>query len=398
MMPGPLEGICVIDLSHIVVGPYCSMVLGDMGADVIKIEMQGSGDETRMWGPPFVGDESAYFFSLNRNKRSLTLNLKTEKGKQILRKLITQSDVLIENFRPGTMDKLGFGYESVEKLNPQMIYCSITGYGKIGPLANEAGVDIVVAAEAGLTGITGPKDGPPAKVGVAITDILAGLFAQGAIANALYYREKTGKGQCIDLSLFESQVATLINMASTYLISGSIPQRWGLAHESIVPYQGFKTADQAYIMVSVTNEKMWINFCQVMGKPGLAVDPQFGTNEKRVIHREKLVPMLEEIFAGRTADHWLDRLKTVKIPCGRVNTMDRVFNNPQIEPLNMIVEVDHPTAGKIKLVGIPVTYSETPGSIRHPPPLLGQHTDEILSELLGYTEFEIEALRAEGIV
>ena len=397
-MPGPLEGIRVIDLSRIVVGPYCTMVLGDMGADVIKIEMPKIGDDTRMWGPPFVGGESAYFISLNRNKRSLALNLKTEKGKEILRDLIRQSDVLIENFRPGTLSKMGFDYDSVKHLNPRMIYCSITGYGKTGPLAHEAGVDIVVAAEAGLIGITGQRDGPPAKVGVAITDILTALFAQGAISNALYYREKTQKGQRIDLSLFQSQVATLFNMASNYLTSGKVPQRWGLEHASIVPYQGFKTSDEEYIMVSVTSEKMWESFCHVIDQPELLNDPRFDSNENRVINRKELTPQLEQLFLTRTADQWVTDLRAAKIPCGIINSMDRVFKHPQIEPLEMVVEMDHPTAEKIKLVGIPVKYSETPGSIRRPPPLLGQHTDEILSEFLDYTKTEIAALRKEGIV
>ena len=332
-MPGPLEGIRVIDLSRIVVGPYCTMVLGDMGADVIKVEMPDIGDDTRMWGPPFKGGESAYFISLNRNKRSLTLNLKTKKGKEILRKLIVQTDVLIENFRLGTLDKMGFGYDSVKNLNPRIIYCSVTGYGKKGPLAHEAGVDIVVAAEAGLIGITGQRNGPPAKVGVAITDILTALFAQGAISNALYYREKTGKGQCIDLSLFQSQVATLFNMASNYLLSGKVPRRWGLEHASIVPYQGFKTGDEEYIMVSVTSEKMWERFCEVVKKLELLDDPRFESNEKRVIHRKELIPMLETLFLTRTADEWVADFRAVKIPCGIINSMDRVFNHPQIEPL-----------------------------------------------------------------
>ena len=397
-MPGPLDGIRVIDLSRIVVGPYCTMVLGDMGADVIKVEMPNIGDDTRMWGPPFKGGESAYFISLNRNKRSLTLNLKTERGKEILRKLIVQADVLIENFRLGTLDKLGFGYESVKNLNSRIIYCSVTGYGKIGPLAHEAGVDIVVAAEAGLIGITGQRNGPPAKVGVAITDILTALFAQGAISNALYFREKTGKGQCIDLSLFQSQVATLFNMASNYLLSGKVPRRWGLEHASIVPYQGFKTSDEEYIMVSITSEKMWENFCNVIEKPELLKDTRFKSNEKRVIHRKELIPMLEALFLTRPADQWVVDLRAVKIPCGIVNSMDRVFNHPQIEPLELVAELEHPTAGEIKVVGIPVKYSETPGSIRRPPPLLGQHTDEILSELLECTEVEIEDLRKGGII
>ncbi len=397
-MPGPLDGIRVLDLSRIVVGPYCTMILGDMGADVIKVELPEIGDETRMWGPPFAGGESAYFISLNRNKRSLTLNIKKEHGREILRKLLAQSDVLVENYRMGTLDKMGFGYDEVGTINPGIIYCSITGYGRSGPLSGEAGVDIVVAAEAGLIGITGPKDGAPAKVGVAITDILTALFAQGAISNALYHREKTGKGQRVDLSLFESQVATLFNMSSNYLISGQIPKRWGLSHASIVPYRGFKTKDQEYMLVAVTSEKMWEKFCDVIKRKDLFDDPRYDVNEKRVINREELIPLLEKILAEKTSDEWVHKFKEVGIPCGRVNTMDKVFSHPQIGPREMVVEIDHPTAGKIKVVGIPVKYSETRGSIRLPPPLLGQHTDEVLSGLLGYSQEEINALRQKKVL
>jgi formyl-CoA transferase len=374
------------------------MVLGDMGADVIKIEIPGRGDETRMWGPPFVGGESAYYISLNKNKRSLTLDFKKEKGKEILRQLISVSDVLVENYRLGTLEKSGFGYEAMKQSNPRIIYCSITGYGPTGPMAHELGVDVVVAAEAGLIGITGEQDRPPSKVGVAITDILTALFAQGAIANALYHREKTGKGQKLDLSLFESQVSTLFNLSQSYLVSGDIPQRWGLAHASIVPYQGFRTKDDAYIMVAVTSERMWEKFCQVMGIPELVRDPRFDENRKRVTNRDQLVPLLEQKIAAGDSDEWISEFRGVGIPCGRVNTMDRVFSHPQIQPRNMVVELDHPTAQKVKLVGVPVKYSKTPGSVRLPPPLLGQHTDEILSELLGYSQQEIDALRQEEIV
>jgi len=397
-MSGPLEGIRVVDLSRIVVGPYCTMVLGDMGADVIKVELPGTGDETRMWGPPFAGGESAYYISLNKNKRSLTLNFKKEKGKEILRQLIAISDVLVENYRLGTLEKLGFDYESLKEINPRLIYCSITGYGPTGPMAHEVGVDIVVAAEAGLIGITGEKNRPPSKVGVAITDILTALFAQGAIGNALYHREKTGIGQKLDLSLFESQVATLFNLSSSYLVSEDIPQRWGMAHASIVPYQGFKTKDEEYILVAVTSEKMWDKFCQVMMIPEFIQDPRFDINKKRVMNRDQLVPLLEKKIAARESDEWLSGFRKAGIPCGRVNTMDRVFNHPQIKPRNMVVEVKHPTANKLKLIGIPVKYSETPGSVRLPPPLLGQHTQEIISDLLGYSKEEIELFRHEGVI
>ncbi len=397
-MSGPLKGIRVVDLSRIVVGPYCTMVLGDMGADVIKVELPGTGDETRMWGPPFAGGESAYYISLNKNKRSLALDFKKEGGKKILRQLISISDVLVENYRFGTLEKLGFGYESLKEINPRLIYCSITGYGSTGPMSHELGVDIVVAAEAGLIGITGEKDRPPSKVGVAITDILTALFAQGAIGNALYYREKTGRGQKLDLSLFESQVATLFNLSSSYLVSGEIPQRWGMAHASIVPYQGFKTKDEEYILVAVTSEKMWDKFCQAMEIPDFIHDPRFDVNKKRVMNRDHLVPLLEKKIAARESDEWISKFRAVGIPCGRVNTMDRVFDHPQIKPRNMVVEVKHPTAEKLKLIGIPVKYSETPGSVRLPPPLLGQHTQEILSDLLRYSKEEINALRKEGVI
>jgi formyl-CoA transferase len=397
-MPGPLEGIRVVDLSRIVVGPYCTMVLGDMGADVLKVEIPGIGDETRMWGPPFTGGESAYYISLNKNKRSLSLDFKKEEGAEILRRLIAVSDVLVENYRMGTLDRAGFGYDAVKELNPQIIYCSITGYGPTGPMAHQVGVDVVVAAEAGLIGITGENDRPPSKVGVAITDILTALFAQGAIANALYHREKTGIGQKLDLSLFESQVATLFNLSQSYLVSGDIPQRWGLAHASIVPYQGFHTKDDAYIMVGVTSEKMWEKFCQIMGIPEFKSDPRFSENKKRVINRDQLVPLLEEKIAARDSDDWISAFRAVGIPCGRINTMDRVFSHPQIQPRNMVVELDHPTAQKVTLVGVPVKYSETPGSVRLPPPLLGQHTDVILSELLGYSREEIDTFRQKKII
>jgi formyl-CoA transferase len=389
-MNEPFKGIRVLDLSRIVVGPYCTMVLGDLGAEVIKIEQPGVGDDTRKWGPPFAGGESAYFFSLNRNKKSLTLNLKAEEGREIFKRLVALSDIIVENYRVGTMERMGLGYEVLKGINPRLIYCTISGYGHTGPVRHKAGYDVIVSAEAGLMGITGEQDGGPVKVGVAITDITTGLFAQGAIATALYVRERTGRGQRIELSLFESQVATLINIASSYLIAGEIPKRWGTAHASIVPYQAFKAKDE-YILVGVGSQTFWERFCKMLELEHLINDQRFCDGEQRIKNRKELIEILQ-------ASHWLDKFEEAGLPCGPINTMDKVFSHPQIAARSMVVEVDHPTAGMIKLVGIPVKYSETPGSIELPPPLLGEHNEEILRNLLGYSKEGFEDLSRLRVV
>jgi crotonobetainyl-CoA:carnitine CoA-transferase CaiB-like acyl-CoA transferase len=393
----PLEGLRVIDLSRILAGPYCSMILGDLGAEIIKIEKPDSGDDTRSWGPPFIKGESAYFICLNRNKKSLTLDLQAPKGVEILKKLVTISDVLIENFSPGTMERFGIGYDILKDLNPRLIYCSITGFGPDGPYRNKTGYDMVISAIGGLMSITGEEDGPPVKVGVAITDVITGIFAQGAIMTALYVRDRTGRGQKIDLSLLESQVASLVNAASSYLISGNIPKRWGTAHESIVPYQAFKAKDK-YFTIGVGNDKLWIRFCNVIGRAELAEDPRFATNPLRVKNRKELIKILEEIFKEKVAEEWLTLLEKEAIPCGPINTIDEVFKDPQVLHREMLVEIEHPKAGLIKMVGIPVKYSDTKPAIRLPPPVLGEHTQEILQGLLGYSSREIQELRSQGVI
>lgn len=397
-MEGLLSGIRVLDLSRVLAGPYCSMILGDLGADVIKVERPGVGDETRHWGPPFAAPgESAYFLCVNRNKRSITVDMKKPEGIGIIKSLAQKSDVFLENFTPGTTEGLGVGYETIREINPGIIYCSITGFGPDGPYRNRAGYDLAVSALGGLMGITGEPDGPPVKVGVAITDVTTGISAQGAICAALYAREKTGRGQRIDLSLLETQVSALVNIASSYLVSGEIPRRWGTAHETIVPYQGFETKDK-YVIVAVGNDQLWIKFCKVLGRPELAQDPRFKTNPLRVQNRKECIGILAPIMKTRNRDEWVELLNREAIPCAPINTMDEVFSNPQVLHRKMLAEIEHPTAGKIKLAGIPVKYSEAEASIRRPPPLLGQHTAEILSEVLGYEAARIEKLKAEGVL
>jgi crotonobetainyl-CoA:carnitine CoA-transferase CaiB-like acyl-CoA transferase len=374
------------------------MILGDLGADIIKVERPGVGDETRHWGPPFAAPgESAYFICVNRNKRSIAIDLKKPSGIEIIKELVCKSDVVIENFTPGTMDGLGIGYESLSAVNPKIIYCSITGFGPDGPYSGCAGYDLAVSAFGGLMGITGEPDGPPVKVGVAITDVATGISAQGAICAALYAREKSGRGQRIDLSLLETQVSALVNIASSYLISGKIPQRWGTAHETIVPYQGFETRDK-YVIVAVGNDALWIRFCKVIGRPELAEDPRFKTNPLRVEHRKECIGILAPIMKTRSRDEWVQLLNEDAIPCAPINTMDEVFRNPQVLHRNMLVEVDHPAAGKIRMVGAPVKYSEAETGVRMPPPLLGQHTYEILTEILGYNGRRLEELKSAGVI
>src|SRR3990172_287675 len=397
-MAGALDGIRVLDLSRVLAGPYCSMILGDLGADIIKVERPGIGDETRHWGPPFAAPgESAYFLCTNRNKRSITVNLKAPQGLEIIKALARKSDIFLENFSPGTTDELGVGYEAIREVNPRIIYCSITGYGPDGPYRNRSGYDLVVSAIGGLMGITGEPEGPPVKVGVAITDVCTGISAQGAICAALYSREKTGKGQRIDLSLLETQVAALVNMASSYLISGEIPRRWGTAHETIVPYQGFEANDK-YVIITAGNDQLWARFCKVLGVPELIDDPRFQTNPLRVKNRKECIQALAPVLKTKTRDEWIKLLNAEGIPCSPINTMDEVFSDPQVLHRNMLVEVDHPTAGKIRLAGIPAKYSETKAVIRRPPPRLGEHTEEVLSKVLGFDPPKIEKLRAQGVI
>jgi len=393
-----LEGIRVLDLSRILTGPFCSMILADLGAEVIKVEMPGSGDDTRFWGPPFINGESAYFLCLNRNKKSITLNLKNEKGRGILYELIRKCDVLLENFKPGVARGLGVDYETISKVNPRIIYCSITGFGQTGPYRDYPAYDIVIQGMSGLMDITGEPDRPPVRIGVAITDIGAGMYAAIAILSALIAREKTGKGQWIDVSLLDSTVSWLTYMAANYFATGIAPKRMGSAHPNIVPYQCFKARDGKYLTVAVGNDRIWKNFCEALGLEDLIENPKFATNPDRVKNKDELIPLLERAFLNRTRDEWILILLKKGVPCGPIYAIDEVFRDPQVQHRKMLVEIEHPKIGKIKQIGIPMKFSETPGEIRTPPPILGQHTKEILKNLLGYSEEEIKQLEREEII
>jgi formyl-CoA transferase len=393
-----LEGVRVLDLSRVLAGPYCTMMLGDLGADIIKVEAPGLGDDTRHWGPPFApGGESAYFLCVNRNKRSLTLNLKSEQGQQILKELIKQSDILVENFRVDTLEKWGLGYEALQEIHPGLIYCTITGYGYTGPYRHLPGYDFIIQAQGGVMSITGPEAGEPYKVGVAIADITAGLFACNAILAALFEHQRSGRGQRIDISLLDSQLAWLANVGSNYLVSGEKTRRYGNAHPNIVPYQTFKARD-GYFALGIGNDSQWRQFCEKAGKVEWADDRRFTTNANRVRNRYELIPLLEDLFVQSEIEHWLSILGTNGIPCGPINNIEQVMEDAQVRAREMVIEVEHPKAGPVKMVASALNIPTAPTEIRLPPPLLGEHTAQILHELLRMDDQSIVELRLAQII
>jgi formyl-CoA transferase len=391
----PLHGIRVLDLSRVLAGPYCTMVLGDLGADVIKVESP-EGDETRGWGPPFAAGESAYYLCVNRNKRGIVVDFRTAEGRDILHGLIRQSDVLVENFRPGSLARFSLDFESVSAINPSLIYCSITGFGQTGPLRDKPGYDFMIQAMGGIMSVTGEPDGAPMKSGVAVTDLFAGQNAVIAILAALHARQLTGKGQHLDISLFDSQLGWLANVASNYLISGNLPKRYGNAHANIVPYQSFQ-ANDGWFVVAVGNDRQFAKMCEVIGKWELVSETRFSTNSARVQNRDALIAILKPVFLTKTVNEWLALIGD-EFPCGPINNLEQVFSMPQVEAREMLVHIQHSTIGELPLVGSPLKFSDTPVEYKLPPPRLGEHTESVLNELLGYSSDYTLELKKGGVV
>lgn len=378
---GALSGIRVLDFTRVVAGPYCTMLLGDLGAEIVKVEQPGQGDDTRSWGPPFIEGESAYFLGINRNKKSMCLDLHEKHDLEIAYQLMQQSDVVIENFRSGVMERFGLGYENWCQHYPGLIYCAISGFGRTGPYKDRAGYDVMVSALGGLMSITGTPDGAPVKTGVALTDVITGLNAFSAILAALYHRERTGQGQRIDVSLLSAELAALINAASNYLIAGEIPEPQGSAHSSIVPYQAFR-ASNGYLMIGAANDKLFRRFCQVVGHPEWATDERYLSNANRVQNREELITQIEAIIQTDTVQVWENRLVAAGVAVAPVNHMDQVFHDPQVISSQQVVTIAHPSVGDLKMVGPAVNYSLTPALVTTPPPRLGEHTEEIIKALM----------------
>ena len=407
-MPGPLSHIRVLDLSRVLAGPWAAQNLADLGAEVIKVERPGTGDDTRDWGPPWLKDgagkdtrESAYYLSVNRNKKSITLDISKPEGQAIVRELAARCQVLIENYKAGSLRKYGLGYEELQAVNPSLVYCSITGFGQDGPYAPRPGYDFIFQGMGGLMSITGERDGQPGagpqKVGIAITDVLTGMYASLAICGALLHRERSGKGQYIDCALLDTIVAFNANQIVSYFCSGRVPIRWGNAHPQVVPYEVFATAD-GHIILAVGNDAQFRRFCEVAGCPELAEEPRFQTMPQRIVHRAELSPLIAEIMRTRAKHDWIEALEAANVPCGPINNMKEVFEDPQVLHRGLRVDIPHPLGGAAPVVASPMRLSATPVEYRLAPPTLGQHNDEIYLELLGKGATELERLRSQGVI
>ena len=403
---GPLQGLRVFDITRILAGPSCTQFLGDLGADVIKIERPGHGDDTRSWGPPFLKDEdgndtteSAYFLSANRNKRSLTIDFTKPEGQELARRLIAKCDILIENFKVGSLAKYGLDYATLRAEFPSLIYCSITGFGQTGPYAKRPGYDFLAQGMGGVMSITGETDGTPQKVGIAIADMMCGMHGAIAILAALHHRERTGEGQMIDLSLLDSQAASLSYMGMFYLITGENPPRIGNGHPCIVPYAMVPTSD-GHVILTAGNDDQFARFCDFAGVPELAENEKFSTNQRRIVNRDELTALIEEITAKQPSEHWLEGLEKINVPCGPVNNVDEVFADPQVKARGIEIAMNHPAAGTepVHFMACPMAMSATPPTYRNPPPMLGQHTDEVLEEILDIGADEIAGLRDKGLI
>jgi len=406
-MPRPLSHIRVLDLTRVLAGPWASQNLADLGAEVIKIERPGSGDDTRSWGPPFLKDregretgESAYFLSVNRGKKSVTLDIAKPEGAEIARKLAAKSDVLIENYKVGGLAQYGLGYEDLKKINPCMVYCSVTGYGQTGPSAHLPGYDFIFQGMGGLMSITGERDGLPGggpqKVGIAVTDVMAGMYASVAITAALLHCERTGEGQYIDMALLDTIVAFGANQISNYFHSGTVPARWGNAHPNLLPYEVFPTSD-GHLILGAGNDSQWVSFCGAAERPELADDPRFRTMPDRIRNRRALIPIVQDLMKRRPSREWIERFDAANVPCGPINDYKEVFENPQVRHRGLKIEMPHPLSGAMPGVASPMRFSETPVEYDRPPPLLGQHTHEVLSGVLGMSDAELDRLAAEKI-
>ena len=405
---GALSHIRVLDLTRVLAGPWCAQTLADLGADVIKIERPGAGDDTRHWGPPYLKTpdgadtrEAAYYLCANRNKRSVTVDIATAEGQRIVRELAATSDVVLENYKVGQLAKYGLDYASLKAVKPDLVYCSVTGFGQTGPLADRAGYDFIVQGMGGFMSITGERDdlpgGGPQKAGVAIADLMTGMYASVAVLAALAHRDRTGEGQAIDMALLDVQVAMLANVGSNYLASGKAPQRWGNAHQNIVPYQAFQTSD-SWIIVAVGNDGQFRKFVEAGGRPELADDPRFATNPERVRHRDVLVPIVAEMVKTRAKREWIEALEAAGVPCGPINDVGEVFADEQVRARGMRVEAPHPSGAMAPLVRNPIRMSATPPEVRSAPPLLGEHTDDVLRDVLGYDAAAISALRGKAVI